>query len=563
MPHAIAIAGANLYALAAVAFTAGLGWATDEVIVPRLDGEAVGAGRVWAAMAIIAGVGAVRTVGIMVRRWFLSNAEFRTQVSWRSAVVDRYLDVPLAYHRARPAGELLAHAEADVEAATRVLRPLAFTFGTLVLALVAVGSLVLVDWRIATVALVSFPLLSVMSQVYTQRIEVPAARAQGYVGEVSAIAHESFDGVLVVKTLGREDAEVERLDASAERLREQRELVGRLRATFEPAIEALPNVGIVVLLALGAWLVSRGAITTGEVVQAATLFTLLAMPLRVVGFFFEEMPKSVVALDRVDRVLAAEPHHDVTADRAVSLPEGPLALELDRVSFGYDDTAPVLSEVSFTVAAGETVAVVGSTGAGKSTLVDLVLALQQPHSGVVRLGGVELDRVRGSELRATTAVAFQEAYLFASTIAENIAVGREVTRAQIEEAAAIAQAAGFVDELAGGYDTVVGERGVTLSGGQRQRLALARAVVGRPRLLVLDDATSAVDPVVEQRILTALREQVAATVLVVAYRLSTIGLADRVVFLSGGQVAAVGTHDELVAVPQYAALIRAYEEKAS
>jgi ABC-type multidrug transport system fused ATPase/permease subunit len=487
-------------------------------------------------------------------------AQRRMQMLWFHRVTDRYLAVPLRWLDERPTGELLAHADADCERATMAMQPLPFSLGVVVIMLVAMVQLALVDPVLMAVALALFPGLALLNNAYTKRVEHPASLAQARVGDVSAVAHESFEGALVVKTLGLEAREVARLRDRAEQLRQERLVVGRLRAGFEPGLDALPSLGTIALLWLGAARVASGAITTGELVQAMALFGILAFPFRVVGFLLEELPRAVVAHDRIEGVLAA-PTRPVL-ERARDIPDGPLDVVLEDVTFWYD-TEPVLTGVSTRLAPGEVVALVGSTGAGKSTLCNLIAHLVDVTGGAIRVGGVDVSTADPPALHLATALVFQESFLFADSVRENLTMGEPIDDDRILASLEVARARAFVERLPRGLDEVVGERGVTLSGGQRQRLALARALLRQPRVLLLDDATSAVDATVERGILDALRGSIAATTLVVAHRVSTIAMADRVLLLDGGRIAAEGTHRELLTVPAYAALVRAYETEAA
>jgi ABC-type multidrug transport system fused ATPase/permease subunit len=385
-------------------------------------------------------------------------------------------------------------------------------------------------------------------------------RAQEKVGEVSSVAHESIDGALVVKTLGREGAEVMRLATKADGLRNERIKVGRLRAGFEPAFDALPTLGAIILLAVGSWRISTHAITTGTLVQFLSLFQLLAFPIRLLGFLLSDVPLAVVGRARIEEVLSEPPRRRPDVGSS-SLPDGPLRLQVHDVGFGYDGNT-VLRGVEFTVQPHETVALVGSTGAGKSTLMDLLIGLEDPQEGEVLLGDLELRSIDPEERRRAMSIVFQESFLFATTVRDNIALDMDASESEIREAARLAQAHGFIQNLPNGYDSVLGERGVTLSGGQRQRIALARALLRRPQLLILDDATSAVDPTVEAAILRGLSQSLRCTLLVVAYRVSTIALADRVLFIEAGRIAAEGTHEQLLANPAYEAMVMAYERVA-
>jgi ABC-type multidrug transport system fused ATPase/permease subunit len=567
-PFATAVGGSLLYAVMAVGGTMAVGHITDEVVIPAFDDPDDGVKGSTIALAVFFVVGAalLRMVGVLFRRYFGHMTTWRMQRTWFLRVVDTYLSVPLSFFGSRPTGELLAHADADIERAINVLHPLPFVVGLIALLSASVASLALVDPVLMLVGLALFPALALLNRFYTHRIEEPAAITQERLGDVSTVAHESFEGVLVVKTMGLEDRERRRLATSAGELRTARLDVGKLRATFEPGLDALPNLGTIVLLAVGSWRISEGDLTIGGMVQAMALFAILAFPTRVMGFLLEEMPRAVVSADRLRELTAIPPRARPADGTGVALPAGPLTVELDGVTFGYEPSAPVLDDCSFRVEPGEIVALVGATGSGKSTLCALLAHLYDPGAGTVRIGGVDLAAADPASVRSSVALAFQEAFLFMAPIRDNLALAHEddASEADLAWALDVARADRFVAHLPGGLDHVVGERGVTLSGGQRQRLALARALLRRPGLLLLDDATSAVDPVIEQQILANLRGSLSTTTLVVAHRLSTIALADRVLFMQDGRIVASGPHAQLVTeVPAYAALAQAYEDEAA
>jgi ABC-type multidrug transport system fused ATPase/permease subunit len=556
-PFVISVMGAAVFAAGSIAVTAALGRVTDEVLRPAFT-TGVSTATIWLGAAAIVGLAMVRALGIGVRRYFSGVLGSAVAATLRRRVSDRYRDLSLAYHRATPTGELLAHMEADVEASVDVLYPVPFAVGVILLVLFAMVAMILIDPLLALIGFLLFPTLGLLNRSFARRMQEPAQRAQERIGEVSSVAHESVDGALVVKTLGRERAETERLAAKAEELRRARVDGGLIRAGFEPALEALPAIAITVLMAAGSLRVSEGAMTIGDLVQVVTLFGLLAWPMRFVGWILSELPRSIVGHDRIVRVLE-EPTTVRVSERPVPIPDGPLDLRLEDLGHALDGVR-VLEEVSFDVRPDESIALVGATGVGKSTLAQLLVRLDDPTQGRILLGGVDLRDAESRSLRAAATLVFQESFLFATTVAENVALDEAVSREEIERAARIAQADRFVRALPEGYDTVLGERGATLSGGERQRVALARAIVRRPRLLILDDATSAVDPTIEALILAGIREEHDTTLIVIAYRLSTIRLADRVLYLEGGRLAASGSHDELMASqPGYAAMVHAYE----
>ena len=570
----MSLLGGVSWALLVVGATYILGRITDEVIEPAFDGG-VSASTVWLAVAAMFVVALLRGLSVGIRRWFGSLTETRSQATLRTEVTDRLLVMPMSSYRRHPTGELLANADVDITTGTQLLMPLPFSVGVIALAAVSLVSLFTADPSFALVALVLFPALAFLSRYYTNKVNGPAAQVQARLGQVSSIAHESFDGALVVKTLGREGDEDLRFQAASNQLRTERLVVANMTSVFQPLIDLLPNLGIIALLLVGSWQVDHGEATVGQLVQAVALFGWLAFPMRIVGFMFESMPRSVVSVKRVDALLA-EPIDpaaqtpalsnedsvgaDQTAEPVVELlPKGPLAVEVNGVSFEYGGTA-VLSGLTFTAAAGETVALVGSTGSGRSTLTNLMMRLDEPSAGQILLGGVPITQLNPDELRSAVSVAFQESFLFASTIASNVSMGRDLTQEQLDDALDRSRAKKFVAKLPMAQDTVLGERGVTLSGGQRQRVALARALAREPRVLLLDDATSAVDPVIEAEILGGLRTS-DTTMLIVAHRLSTILLADKIVHLEDGRIRSEGTHEELLADPEYAALVRAYESE--
>ncbi len=556
-PFAVSVLGAFLYAVGSIGSTAVLGRVTNSVLVPAFQGG-VSEEKIWLGAAAILGVAAVRGFGIGLRRYFSGMSGERVMQTMRLQVAEQYKELPVAYHRETPTGELMAHMEADVEAAVDVLFPVPFATGVAFLVLFALVSLILTDPYLAVIGLLVIPTLALMNRSYGRRMEGPVQRAQERIADVSSVVHESIDGALIVKTLGREEAETQRLRVSADALRKERVAAGFIRAGFEPALEALPQIGIILLLAVGSWRVSRGDVTLGTLVQFVSLFYLLAWPMRFIGWILGELPRAVVGKDRIDAVLA-EPVTVAPPRRPVSLPSGPLGVQAESVTYVLEGV-PVLNGADLSVRPHESVAIVGPTGSGKSVLAQLLVRLDDPVEGEVLIGGVNVRHVDPLELRAAATLVFQESFLFAASLRENIALDSGATEDEIVRAARLARADGFIRAMRRGYDTVVGERGVTLSGGQRQRVALARALVRRPRILILDDATSAVDPTIEAEILGGLRDELDTTLIVVAYRLSTIGLADRVLVLDEGRIVATGRHDQLLASePRYAAIVQAYE----
>jgi ATP-binding cassette, subfamily B, bacterial len=558
----LAFLASSLYGGMTVASAYVLGEVVDRVVLPALDDGVTSAGALALAAAAILGVAVLKILGILGRRLFAGVMGYRLQAEYRRRVTGQYLRLPLSWHQRHPTGQLLSNANSDVEASWFFVAPLPFACGAVVMIGITVTALVATDPWLALVGLVVFPLVFVVNAVYSQEMSPRMRRAQQLRAEVSEIAHESFDAALVVKTLGREDVETRRFTERAEELRDGLVAVGRVRGLFDPLMEALPNLGTLAVLLIGAGRVADGATDPGALVSIAYLFTLLALPIRAIGWVLADLPRALAGFDRVTPVLDAtgETPHGTEAAAAGT---GGAGLGVRGVDYGFEGASRLtLAGVTFDVAPGSTVAVVGPTGSGKSTLAGLLVRLVDPGTGEVLLDGVDLRALREGEVSAQAAFVPQGTFLFDDTVRGNVTLGADVPDDEVWAALRVAAVDDVVRRLPEGLDTRVGERGATLSGGQRQRIALARAVVRRPRLLVLDDATSAVDPAVEARILDSLRDaERPSTVVVVAYRQATIALADEVVWLEGGRVLARGSHEQLLAeVPGYAALVRAYAQ---
>ena len=561
----VATLGAVLFGVLTVADAWVLGWSTEHVLIPAFETGEIGTDLLVWVVALFIGVALLRAVGIVARRLGGGLMYYRMQSHTRRSVTRQYLRLPMEWHQRHPTGQLLSNAYSDIEAAWAPIMPLPMALGTVVMMVIAVVQMFLADVVLALVGLLVFPLVVVANLAYQRFASPLMTRAQALRAEVSEIAHESFDGAMVVKTLGREAEETERFHTKVAELRDVNIRAGRIRAAFDPTLASLPNIGVLVVLAIGVSRVMSGATDAGDVVTVAYLLTIVSFPIRAIGWLLGEFPRSVVGFRRAQAVI------DATGSMAYGAAELPSSrdgahLVLDDVHYSYDPTTPLLRGVSFEATPGRTVAVVGPTASGKSTLTSLMTRLVDPDSGAIGVDGVDLRDLRHGELADDVALVPQTAFLFDDTVRGNVTLGAEISDEDVWAALRTAQADGFVAALPDGLGTRLGERGTSLSGGQRQRLSLARAIVRKPRLLILDDATSAVDPEVEARILASLRDDVSgseSTLVVVAYRKATISLADEVVHLDGGRVVGRGTHAELLTrSPDYARLVNAYEVDA-
>ena len=570
--------GTTLFAAMTILSSFVIGRITDRMLIPAVAAGEVGTAALAASAGAVLAVATLRGLGITMRRSGAYYAQQRLQYRDRIEVTDRYLDLPIEWHRRHPTGQLLSNANEDVEAASFIAAPLPMAFGVVLMLIGTAVILIITDPFLALIGFSVGPALMAVNYGLQTRMRAVAARAQTLRAEVADIAHESFDAALVVKTLGRENDEVGRFGERSDELRDRMVEVGRLRAVFDPVIEALPNIGILAVLVVGAWRVDQGSLSAGSLVTFAYLFRLVALPMRVFGWLLGELPRSVVGLNRVEAVLAerekvvygsADPTHDGGAGASAeeigyTYPEsayqdlGSLATKVNAVT---DEDGRGIESVTLDVSPGKTVALVGPTGSGKSTIAHLLVRLFDPDSGEICLDGHTLVDFDRDALARSVAIVFQETFLFNDSVYNNITLNEDFDEGDVLAAARLAQAHGFISQLEDGYATMVGERGATLSGGQRQRIAIARALVRKPRLLVLDDATSAVDPAIESSILAGLRS-LDTTVVIVAYRRSSIVLADEAIYVEDGRVIDRGTHRELyAALPAYRDLIDAYERE--
>ena len=525
----------------------GVRWVIDRVVVPEFDTGNVGASTVAAGCALIVVIALVRAAGVVVRRTFAGKTEWTVAERLGMQVVTRYAEQPVPWHRSHSAGDLVARAGVDVEAAVAVLAPLPYGSSVVLLLLVSAVGIVVLDPVMGAVACVVIPALVLTNVVYQRRVDAHFDEAQKQMGRLSEAALESFEGVTVVKAFGAEDRETERLAAITGMLRDARIKSMRARANFEMMLDAVPPVANLAMLCAGAARVRGGHVTIGDLAAAMFLFTLLVVPLRLIGYVFSELPHSAAGYDRATGIVT-EPLVQDPATAISDTPHG-VALLVDNVTVRHIPEVDVVTGASFTVRTGETVALVGSTGSGKTTLLEAITGLVPVASGHIAVDGVHATLV------------FQEAFLFSESVRFNICLGENIDEGTIAEALRVADA-GFLLELGNGLDTPLGERGVSLSGGQRQRLALVRSLVRRPTLLLLDDTTSALDPATELRVLANLRSTgLVGSVLMVACRPSAISQADRVLFIDSRGSVHSGSHTDLLLESDgYRELIEAFDD---
>ncbi|REK73769.1 ABC transporter ATP-binding protein [Aeromicrobium endophyticum] len=545
-----------------------IGWTTDHLVIPALAGREVSRATWWVAVGAILGVSTVRWTTIVLRGIASGRVQHAAQARTRRAVVRHYLDLDLGWHRRHSPGRLLSTAVSDVDAVWLPTAFLYFALGMVVMLVVAMVQLMTRDAALGAVGLTLVTSVLALNLLYQRALTPRAQAAQAARGDLGAAALESIDGGQVVRTLGLVDHEERRIGDAAGRLRAANVRMGDVSSLFDPMLELLPTGAILAVLAVGAGRVESGALTVGVVVEVVYLLLTVSIPLNVISRFLGMLPMSAAGGSRVAAVLESDNVTRFGARRLAD--EGPLDVRVVHAQVTRGSRV-LLDDIDLHLAPGEIVALVGATGAGKSTVVDLVTRQIDPTSGVVRIGTPTTDGVDAVELAADQVASHiglvaQDSWLFAGSLLDNLVLdghpreARSYRDDEVEAALVAARADEVVRALPDGLDTIVGERGGRLSGGQRQRICLARTLLRGPRLLVLDDATSALDPAVERDVLDAIADlRGRTTVLVVGGRPSSVAIADRVVLLDRGRIVSSGTHAELMAAePAYGRVLDAY-----
>jgi ATP-binding cassette, subfamily B, bacterial len=545
------------------AIAAGLSWQGAAIVSPLLVRHAVDAGIVhhhhaalWSACGGIAALGLVEAVAGGARHYFAIRNRALADAGVRDGIFRRALELDARYHDRVGAGELISRASNDAELVARVFDAIGHTVGYILTIFGVSIVLFVVDWRLALAVLLPLPLLSVGFGRYSRRYAERTKVNQEELGELTALAEETIAGIRVVKGLGAGEALSARFRARSDRVVATSLAVADVDAVFLPALEALPLIGVLVVLWYGAHRVIAGDITIGTFALFNVYLVLIVFPLRTIGQRVSTVQRGAAAGRRVVDVLEAAPAV-VEASSPHPFPERS-EVRFEDVHFAYADERSILDGLSITIPEGESLALVGATGSGKSTVAALLARFYDPDGGRVTIGGVDVRELRLEELRRGVGLVFEETFLFGDTVSGNVGFAiPDAEEEEIRRAARLAGAAEFVERLPDGYETVLGERGFSLSGGQRQRIAIARAILADPQVLILDDATSAVDATKEHEIRAALSEVMAGrTTLVIAHRPATIALADRVAVVEGGRITEEGTHAELVAgSPRYRALL--------
>jgi ABC-type multidrug transport system fused ATPase/permease subunit len=537
------------------------------VLIPLLTGQAINAIRshhrhtLTLLVVAIAVAGLGRLVLSVFRRLVAGRVSLGVELDLRNRLYEHLQRLELSFFDRQQTGQLMSRVTVDLQSVRFFLGyGLIFIAQSAMAILFSAVAMFALQPELAALSLAPVPFVVLVASSYGRRSRPALQEAQQRIAELTAEAEENVSGVRVVKAFAQEERQLERFTHSVTRVFDQQMYATRIQARFGPTISFLPNLGLAAILLVGGREVMGGSLSLGAFTAFYAYLLMLISPMRTLGYMLSAAQRATASGARIFQILDRSVEMTVPAG-APPLPEGSGDVLFSDVSLTFPGaTQPALEGIELQVPAGRTVALVGAMGSGKTALVSLLPRLYDVTGGSVSIDGADVRSVDPHSLRSQIAIAADDPFLFSATVHENIAYGRpEATRAEVEEAARAAQADGFISALPDGYDTLVGERGLTLSGGQRQRLGIARAILANPRILILDDATSSVDASTENGLKAALRKVMQGrTTLVIAHRASTIALADEIVVLEDGRVAAHGTHHELL---ERSALYREIVEK--
>jgi len=541
-----------------VGVVVGLLWAVGKVSVPQITKLGIDRGingdgslPFWTGLVVAAAV--IAGIFTAFRRWVAFRESRWIETRLREQIFDHLLRLHVGYHDRTQTGQLMSRASSDLQQLQAFVVMIPITLSNLAMIIAVVVLLLASHPYLAMFALAPLPLVNVLASRFSRRIQPVVMAVQQEQAQLATVVEESVSGVRVIKGFGAEGVQFAKVNIEADDIQRVSMEAARIRSRFLPALDVLPALGLVAVLGIGGHRVIDGAMTVGDLVKFNAYITMLIWPLRNLAMTVALGQRASVALTRVNEVLST-PSAIVDPLEPVPLPaptiERPVGeVRFRNVVFAYEGSDPVIDGFDLTIPAGRAVALVGATGSGKSTLVRLLTRFHDVRSGAIEIDGVDVRSMSLADLRSAVGIVFEDTFLFHDPVRVNIAFARPgVSDDVVQGAARLAGAHEFITHLPEGYDTILGERGYSLSGGQRQRIAIARAIVAEPRVLVLDDATSAVDPSKEHEIReamsTVMRDR---TTIVIAHRSGTIALADTVVLLDDGRAVAVGSHEELLA----------------
>ena len=559
----------------AIGVVVGLFWALGKVSVPQLtkmgiDRGIEGSGNLvfWSGLVVAAGV--IAGLFTAMRRWYAFRESRWIETRLREQIFSHLLKLHVGYHDKMQTGQLMSRASSDLQQLQAFVVMIPITLSNLAMLIAVVALLIASQPMLAMFALAPLPIVNVMASRFSRQIHPAVLAVQQEQAQLATVVEESVSGVRVIKGFGAEQVQARKLKTEADDIWNVSLVAAKIRSKFLPALDLLPSIGLIAVLGIGGHRVINGQMTVGDLVKFNAYITMLIWPLRNLAMTVALAQRASVALVRVDEVLST-PSLVIDPLSPTSLPaassDRPVGeVIFDETVFSYEGASPIINHLSFSIRPGQAVALVGATGSGKSTVVRLLNRFHDVQQGSIRLDGIDVRQLTLSELRSAIGIVFEETFLFHDSVADNIAFSRpDASPDVIERAARLAGAHDFIMQLPEGYQTILGERGYSLSGGQRQRIAIARAIVSDPRVLVLDDATSAVDPSKEHEIREAMATVMKGrTTIVIAHRPGTIALADTVILLDEGRAVAIGTHEGLLADNErYRQVLAAWEVRES